>query len=366
MVPIVRTILAVVAAALAPSATADVYVANQSGPSVTVYAPSAIGNASPARTIAGAATALNFPESVTVDAVNNELYVADFFGQAIRVYPLNATGNVAPIRTLIDGPNSGLLQPRMAAVDTVNNEILVPSINDSIRVYPRTANGDVAPIRVITGANTRVNNPISISLDLTNNEIAVDSYDVGGPNVPGILTFSRTANGNVAPLRQITGGATLLGTFTNYVVVDPVNNEIYAQANTGAGYAVFSRIATGNVAPLRNVTGAATCIQQMGGILVDLPNQRVLVTDENNNLLLAFARLANGNAGPVAVVAGSLTGLRSPFGLAMDTLGGLTGVGGQCSTPPVPTLADGTVLLLAGLMVVSGFCLVRRKNRRPS
>src|SRR5258708_34970570 len=161
---------------------ADVYVANTAGASITVYATGSIGNAPPIRTISGPATALNSPESVTVDTVNNEIYVADFFGQAIRVYPLAANGNVAPIRTLIDGPNSGLLQPRMVAVDTINNEILVPSINSSVRVYPRLANGDIAPTRFVAGAATLINNPISSSLDLTNNEFSVVTYNVGGPN----------------------------------------------------------------------------------------------------------------------------------------------------------------------------------------
>ena len=347
------------------SAQADVYVANTGGASITVYATTAIGNVPPIRTISGPATALNSPEGVTVDTVNNELYVADFFGKAIRVYPLAANGNVAPIRTLIDGPNSGLLQPRMVAVDTINNEILVASDNDSVRVYPRLANGDIAPTRVVAGATTLINNPISISLDLTNNEFSVDSYNVGGPNVPGILTFARAASGNVAPLRQITGAATLLGTFTNYVVIDPVNNEIYAQANTGTGYAVFARTANGNVAPLRNVTGRA-CVSDIGGISVDLGNQRVLITDRTNNLLAAFARLATGGASPVAVVAGATTGMNSPFGLAMDSLGGLSGTGGQCfasNVSGIPTLGDEMLVLLAGLILASAFWLFRRRAR---
>ncbi len=359
------TLSAAFAMLAAWSAQADVYVANTAGASITVYATGAVGNVPPIRTISGPATGLNFPETVTVDTVNNELYVADFFGAAIRVYPLAANGNVAPIRTLIDGPNSGLSQPRMVAVDTINNEILVPSINNSVRVYPRLANGDIAPTRVVAGATTLLNNPISISLDLTNNEYSVDSYDVGGPGVPGILIFARAASGNVAPLRQITGAATLLGTFTNYAVIDSANNEIYAQANSGTGYAVFARTANGNVAPLRNVTGSA-CISDIGGISVDIGNQRVLITDRTNNLLAAFARIATGAANPVTVVVGPTTGLNSPFGLAQDSLGGLSVAGGQCSVPNVsgiPTLGDAMLVLLAGLILASAFWLVRRRAR---
>jgi glutamyl-tRNA reductase len=78
------------------SGASDVYVANQNAnpPSVTVYGASAVDNAAPVRTIAGALTGFVSPSAVTLDTVNNELYVADFFGQAVRVFNAGASGDV--------------------------------------------------------------------------------------------------------------------------------------------------------------------------------------------------------------------------------------------------------------------------------
>ena len=45
-------------------ATGALYVANETGRSITVYAPGATGNAPPLRTIAGGNTGLTFPHSI--------------------------------------------------------------------------------------------------------------------------------------------------------------------------------------------------------------------------------------------------------------------------------------------------------------
>lgn len=326
---------------VAAAGTADLYVANGASgggtPSVTVYALAAQGNAAPARMIAGSNTNFNTPQGVFVDLVNNELYVADFFGEAIRVFPLGASGNAAPIRTLVNGPNSGLSQARDMIVDTVHNELIMVSILDSIRVYPRTANGDVAPIRVINGATTKLNNPISIAFDPGADELFVDSYDVGGVNVPGILVFNRTDSGNVAAKRAITGSNTQLGTFTNFVTLDIPNGELFAQGDGGSGIVVFNLTDNGNVAPKRNLTGSSTGIVSMGGIVVDDANGRVITDLQqgpgNVSAVLVFSRTATGNTKPLMSLFGSATQLVAPFGLALDSAGGLTGTSSDTTTP---------------------------------
>ncbi|HEX3110776.1 MAG TPA: hypothetical protein VHU41_16885, partial [Thermoanaerobaculia bacterium] len=336
-----------------------VYVANETGPSVTVYPPTAGGNVPPSRTISGSNTTLSDPESVTTDLVNNEMYVADFGGNAIDVFPLSANGNVAPTRSLIDGINSGIAQPRMAVVDPVHNEMFVASINSSIRIFSRTASGDAVPLRVISGSNTKISNPISISYNPSTDELFVDSYDVGGSQVPGILVFNRTDSGNVAPKRFISGSNTQFGNFTNYATLDVANGEIFAQGDNGLGIVVFNLTDSGNVAPKRNITGAATDITAMGGIVVDDANNRVLAANQNslNYAVLAFDRTANGNALPVSNISGSSTGLATPFGLALDAAGGLTS-----NTPPssIPALGWEALLTLAVMLSVLGFVAIRR------
>ena len=323
-------------------AGANVYVANEGfhtgvPPSVTVYAPSAEGNAAPARTIAGPNTNLSSPEAVFVDTVNGELYVADFVGRAIRVFPLNANGNVAPTRELVDGPNSGLFQVRDMVVDTAHDELIVTSFNDSIRVYPRLASGDFPPTRVISGANTLLNNPISLAFDAGADELFTESYNVGGFLVPGILVFNRTDSGNAAPKRAITGSNTQFGTFTNYVTLDIPNGELFAEGDDGIGIVVFNLTDNGNVAPKRNLTGASTGMAKItagiGGILVDDANGRVITDIQNGSALLVFPRTASGDTTPLMFILGPATGLSTPFGLATDGPGGFTGFSTDATVP---------------------------------
>ena len=44
---------------------------------------------------------------------------------------------------------------------------------NSITVYSRNANGDVAPIRKISGTNTSLDSPVGVAVDTANNEIVV-------------------------------------------------------------------------------------------------------------------------------------------------------------------------------------------------
>jgi hypothetical protein len=342
------------------AAWADLYVANSGGASVTVYPPSALGNSAPSRTIAGVNTGFNTPETLFADTVNSELYVADFFGKTIRVFPLNANGNASPTRTLIDGPNSGIGQVRDMVVDTAHNELIVETGNNTIRVFSRTASGDAVPLRAISGANTLLNNPISIAFDSVADELFIDSYDVAGPNLPGILVFNRTDSGNVAPKRFIAGSNTQFGTFTNYVTLDRTNGEVFAQGDNGLGVVVFNLTDSGNVAPKRNLTGGLTGFSQVGGIIVDNANNRLTVSDQPGggaDSVRAFLRSASGNTAPLLVVSGPATGLSSPFGLALDAAGGLTGVGGL---PAVPALTWGGLLALGLMMALIGAVALQR------
>ena len=344
--------------AFVPASQADVYVANDQ--SVTVYASDAVGNAAPVRTIAGPATGFVHLTSVTVDAVNNELYVADFHGYAIRVFSLSADGNVAPLRNLIHGPNSGISQVRMVAVDTVNDEIFVLSFNDAIRVFPRTASGDVSPLRMISGSNTKLDNPVTLVLDATHNELITNSFDVG-TGAPGILVFGSTVNGDVAPLRTISGGNTQMGVSTIHTALDLVNDEIFTQGND-AHVQTFPRTGDGDIAPTRNLIAADTATNHLGGLLIDNVNNRLIVTDTSNHQVRAYARTADGSAAPLLIVGGPGTGLVGPQGPSMDTVGGLTGTGGIAAA--VATAVPAMTPWTAGALALALMLLVTVRLRR--
>jgi DNA-binding beta-propeller fold protein YncE len=218
------------------------------------------------RTIAGTSTGLNRPTGVAVDEVNAELYVANDFGNSITVYDLTADGNVAPKRT-IQGGATKLGQPVGVAVDTVNNELFVANYGvaslGSITVYPRTANGDVVPKRTIQGGATELNLPQGLALDLGRNEIVVASSAFTFPNPgPGaILGFSRTADGNVAPIRRLEGLGTRLCNPIG-LVLDLADGELVVANSAFSGLCeesvtvyAWPTYAVGQV-PLRTLVGS--------------------------------------------------------------------------------------------------------------
>jgi DNA-binding beta-propeller fold protein YncE len=147
---------------------------------------------------------------IAVDALNNEIFSANYYDKTITVYSRTDSGNVAPART-ISGAATSLIGPQSIAVDTVNNEIFIMNYQPSpspigqpiisITVFSRTANGNVRPLRAISGNLTGLHGADGIAIDSVRNEIYV-------ANVDSKAVFSRTADGNVSPLRTISGGAT--------------------------------------------------------------------------------------------------------------------------------------------------------------
>ena len=107
-----------------------------------------------------------------------------------------------------------LAQPIGLAVDTVNDEVLVAN-EASITVYGRTANGNVAPMRTISGASTGLLEPRRpCGGHGVNNEIVVSKHQLHHrtrDNHPSSITvYNRTDTGYIAPMRTITAEDTRL------------------------------------------------------------------------------------------------------------------------------------------------------------
>src|ERR1051325_7850166 len=86
------------AAGIARDGAGTLYVTNapldpRSGGSITVYAPSASGDAGPTRTIAGDSTGLDHPGGIALDTAGN-VYVSNTY--TVTVYAAGASGNVTP------------------------------------------------------------------------------------------------------------------------------------------------------------------------------------------------------------------------------------------------------------------------------
>jgi hypothetical protein len=123
-------------------------------PAIKVYKLDASGDAKPLRVITGGKTQLDWPAAMKFNPETGDLYVANDIGQSVLVFA-NATkaqGDVAPAR-VIHGPSTRLRNPTGVALDLKNKEVWVSNLgNSSASVYPLMADGDVAPLRIIRSA----------------------------------------------------------------------------------------------------------------------------------------------------------------------------------------------------------------------
>jgi DNA-binding beta-propeller fold protein YncE len=191
----------------------------QSLDAVVFYRSEAKGVEAPLRSILGADTGLADPHGIYLDEANKEIVVANhgnwgegdvsapsaaetaggrFEPPSIRVFAGAAEGNAKPLRT-IAGSRTKLNWPMQIAVDSSNNEIAVANNGDnSVLIFRRTDSGDVAPVRVIRGRQTGIDQPMSVAIDSKNNEIWVANF-----GAHTALVFDRRANGDAAPKRII-------------------------------------------------------------------------------------------------------------------------------------------------------------------
>jgi hypothetical protein len=311
-----RIILAAMLVAFgAAPAVADLLVASSPG-TVATFGDGAQGNVAPARAISGSSAQLALPAGVAVDPVRGEVYVVSYTYTQVNVYSTTDSGNVAPKRSL-GGPNTGLYAPSGVAVDLVHQELVVSNFNHSpvneavgkITTYPLSANGDVAPIRTIVGPAALLTGLTELAIDPAAGEIYVTTKGA-------VLTFDRTANGNVAPKRSITGSNTRLG-FLHGIAVDQVNRELIV-ANQGGSIEVYKQGDQGNVAPQRRISGGATGLQ--AGQLQDvalLNDAEIAVTSSGDNAVKIFPRTGDGDVAPLRTIAGAATGLFDPIGIAV-------------------------------------------------
>ncbi|HEV8437536.1 MAG TPA: hypothetical protein VGT40_05530 [Methylomirabilota bacterium] len=302
-------------------AQGELFVANRTNDSVTVYARVAGGNTAPVRMIAGTATALAGPIGLAVDLAHNELFVTNEGDSVVRIYALNASGNAAPLRSL-GGPLTGLSGPVAVAVDTVNDELVVTNGGSiySISVFARTASGNTPPLRTITGGATGLALPDGVAVDRIHNELVVANFFANS-----ITVFGRTASGNVPPLRTIAGPTTGMAE-PNGLALDLVHDEIAVSNLVTNSVTVFARTAIGNMAPLRTLVGGLTGINGPVGVVLDTLNDELLVANNFTPSVTVYSRTASGNTAPLRTLSGEATKLSGPEVLAVTTGCGPTAV----------------------------------------
>jgi hypothetical protein len=242
-----------------------VYSSNPASSAVEIleYAPHASGAATPMRTIQGSATGLDVLGDssiggITVDAADN-IYVAanvvvgGFVYSGISVFSPSATGNAAPT-AVIAGSATTLMFANQIAVDSSGNIYAAGNgtagTPNAILIFNSGSSGNVAPSNSIVGANTMLDDVLGMALDSSGN-LYVANGNANG-TTPSIVVFNAGASGNTAPTRVISGAATGL--------VSPGNLAVDSSGNiyvlNGMNILKFSSTATGNVAPAATITAA--------------------------------------------------------------------------------------------------------------
>jgi hypothetical protein len=294
--------------------TQDIILDPQLSQNIMQFSASATGNVTPSTVLKGpASVSLN---GLAVDATGNLFVGGTISGNGpnasaeVLIYAPGAMGAATPSRT-IAGASTGLSVPGLSGIDALaldsSGNLYVSSfvniggiLYPSVSVFSNTANGNVAPTNIIGGNATTINGffPGQIAVDSANNV-----YTAGGslPQADSILIFNSKSNGNVPPTGMIAGSNTMLEDVVG-IAVDSEGN-IYATNGNANGatpsIVVFSSGSTGNATPVRTITGAATTMIAPGNLTVDSAGN-IYVLDISN--VLKFSPSAMGNVAPSALI----------------------------------------------------------------
>jgi len=96
----------------------------------------------------GPKTLMNWPTSIAVHPDRGELFIANDTADTVTVYRTDANGDVAPIRVL-KGPRSMIKNPTGVALDLRTMNCGGQFRSHSATVFPVDASGDPIPKRVI-------------------------------------------------------------------------------------------------------------------------------------------------------------------------------------------------------------------------
>jgi DNA-binding beta-propeller fold protein YncE len=164
------------------------------------------------------------------------------------------------------------------AVDPANNEVVLTDENlFKIWVYDRSAktspNQSTEPKRIIGGLNTKIEFQCGLYIDPSNGDI----YAVNNDTIDTLVVFSRKAQGDVVPDREL---HTPHGTFG--IAVDEVAQELFLTVQHDNAIAVFKKTAKGTEAPIRVVQGDHTGLADPHGMALATKNNLLYVANHGS------------------------------------------------------------------------------------
>jgi hypothetical protein len=264
-------------------------------PQIATFARLAGENSQPKRVIYGQKTLMSRTmHDIRYDAVHDEFLVTNPFALAVLVFRGGANGEEAPIR-IIQGPHTQLGGSDRLEVDPINDEILVPE-GDKILVFPRTAQGDVAPIRVLEGPDTLLSYAESVVVDPVHNLMFVGTQDRRGTLGGGaLMSYSRTANGNIKPKTVVRGGKAgivRINQMDSYPpkgwVIATMPGRQDVREPEGVFVGIWNITDNGDVAPRWKINGPKTGLLKPRGVVLDPAHKEVIISDMRLNSVLTF------------------------------------------------------------------------------
>lgn len=243
--------------------------------SVTVYAAGATGNVAPTQTISGPNTRLNDPLGIALDPVNGDVYVesegcgSPYF-YCIEIFASGANGNIAPIG-IIRGKKTELSNSTGVSLDATGNLYVANYAGvgykdrGTVTVYAARSVGNVAPMQSISGSNTGLYQPETVALG-TRGNIYVPNGSGGPSNAGSVTVYDPGANGNAAPIRTVEGTRTKLDEPIG-VALDGSNN-IYATNYESSTVTVYAAGANGHVRPINKIKGRGTGLSYPTGVAI--------------------------------------------------------------------------------------------------
>jgi hypothetical protein len=251
--------------------------------------------------------------------VTPQLYVSNFTLSGVLSWlnPHTVNGNQAP-STNLSGPQTGLSNPADIAV-TASGILLAANytaVPASITSYSgaSTANGNVAPTRNVQGANTGLINPVTLAISATNDLLFVANNAVPY-NINVYAGVSTTAfNGNLPPTRTIASAALNQPYGINF----GANDTLYV-ANHGANnILVFDNASSrnGTITPDRTLTNAA--FANIFDCYVDSGDRLYVVNGALSNKILVINNASTKNGAVTIDSTLTVTGAVSLTAIAVD------------------------------------------------
>ncbi|MPW19998.1 hypothetical protein GCT13_24650 [Paraburkholderia sp. CNPSo 3157] len=300
------------------------------GDQIRGYSLRANGATEPCQVLQGPHTTLMTAGATVIDR-KKSFHVTQFLTNGtIDIFSRKAEGNEAPSRSFMFDTNDLV----SIAVDSHLNDFVMsvrPSTAGVLVALANTSGPVSNPIHI---TDPTISQYESVAIDSDDN-LLVAGYDIQGTAI--IDTFGTSRSITAPPLlRSITGPQTGLlsgrGVFFSRndmsIAVDPRTDELFVYNTstdlTQIQVSVFAAKANGDVAPVRTISGPATGITGPGlpGNKIAISSDGRLFVAEPNLRILAFAPGARGNVAPSQVIEDSTPGPVTFGGIAVRSGGG--------------------------------------------